>query len=67
MKRITVADLPIAPAHGVCLRCPRCGGEFSATRGDYFWYPMTRPFRCHNDRTYLHLVRKGTFYERINP
>jgi len=52
MRRVTVADLPEStlpeaggPGAGAFLWCPRCGAEFSATRGDYFW-KGSEPFSC---------------------
>lgn len=63
-------DLPVtsgpAPPHPM-LYCPRCGGESSASRGDYFWQPPTKPFRCGACRGPLVLVTKRIVIEAVRP
>src|SRR2546427_12524566 len=59
-KPVTVADLfdLLDPSGaGAFLWCPRCGGEFSATRGDYFWKPAGEAFTCRGPVGLRH--RKG--------
>lgn len=63
MKTIRVRDLPQSPAHGVCLYCPECGDQWSATAGDYFMAPLETVMRCGNDKTRLQLVRVSTRIE----
>lgn len=64
VKRITVEDLPADTVPGVSLYCPHCQEHYSATKGDYFWMPPDKPFRCGseahqgNNRPYLRLVRR---------
>jgi hypothetical protein len=60
---IRVNDLPDRTPHGVALRCPSCGDQFSATRSDYFWMPPDRVFRCQHDRTPLQLTREIPRFE----
>lgn len=57
MRGITVADLPVSPAYGVQLYCAACQTGYSAQRGDYFWMPAGRVFRC-RCRRLLELVRE---------
>lgn len=62
-------DLPENPPHGVCLYCPVCHGEYSATRGDYFMAP-NHVLKCggkgHGGPTAnLRLVRKVTRLEEM--
>lgn len=64
---VTVDLLPESPAPGVQLYCARCQGEYSASRGDYFWMPRGQPFRCQQCRSYLQLVRKSTVREAVSP
>jgi len=54
---VTVDQLPDDPAPGVQLYCARCQAGFSACRGDYFWMPRGKPFRCQTCRSPLQLVR----------
>jgi hypothetical protein len=54
-RYLRLADLPVDPAYGVVLYCPSCGGAYSANRGDYFWMPADKVFRCGGDRTPLEL------------
>lgn len=62
MKRVFVSDLPES-THGEFLLCPRCGEQFSATRGDYFW-KGNEPFTCRGPvglrhrKTNMQLVRR---------
>jgi hypothetical protein len=58
-NKLTVDDLPRTPAYGVCLYCPTCGDTFSACRGDYFWMPVGKAFRCQHDRTLLQLRQRS--------
>ena len=44
-RRIFVDRLP-ETTHGEFLYCWVCGGEFSATKADYFWMPAGKPFTC---------------------
>lgn len=62
---VYVRDLLNTAPSGVCLYCTACGGEYSATRGDYFWMPFNKPFRCQTDRTLLKLVQKRTTRHEI--
>lgn len=57
MKRLTVNDLPVSPAYGVQLYCAHCQEAYSAQRGDYFWMPAGKVFRC-RCRRLLTLVRE---------
>lgn len=57
MRGLTVADLPTSPAYGVQLYCAACQEAYSAQRGDYFWMPAGRVFRCRCRRV-LTLVRE---------
>lgn len=43
---VTVSDLPESPTYGTLLYCPRCGEEYSANKGDYFWLPDDHVFEC---------------------
>lgn len=52
------------PPHPL-LYCPACSAEYSACRGDYFWMPGSRPFRCQHDRTPLVLVTKHTILRPV--
>lgn len=61
---ITVDQLPSEPAPGVKLWCPPCQAGYSATRGDYFWMPRGRPFRCACGEP-LQLVRERTTHTPI--
>jgi hypothetical protein len=45
VEYVRLSDLPERTS-GEFLWCPECGGEFSATRGDYFWKPPAEPFVC---------------------
>lgn len=64
MRAIFVSDLPDTTS-GEFLHCVRCGSEFSATRGDYFW-KGEEPFTCRGPvglrhrKTNLQLVRRLT-------
>lgn len=64
---VTVDMLPAHPDPGVQLYCPHCQQGYSATRGDYFWMPPGRPFRCQACRRPLQLVQERTTHERIQP
>lgn len=67
-RKVTVDDLPDKPSHGVVLKCTgECQGEFSATRGDYFWMLPGAWFRCSDcqGRPFLQLVRKVITYEYV--
>jgi hypothetical protein len=61
-RGVTVTDLPESPK-GEFLFCQRCGAEWSATRGDYFW-KGSEPFTCRGPvgqrhrKTNLKLVRR---------
>lgn len=60
---IRVADLPDESSTRALLHCPRCGGEYSAYRGDYF---MARPetvMKC--CRRPLRLVTRHTVYRQF--
>lgn len=50
------------------LYCPRCQGEFSANRGDYFMAEPRTPLRCSCSpgRPALRLVTKRTVYEEVH-
>jgi hypothetical protein len=54
---------------GEFLHCLKCGGEYSATRGDYFWMPVDQPFECRGQYGAYHrpvrlqLVRRISFLE----
>lgn len=63
MKPVRVSDLPKTPEHGVILRCLYCGGEYSATRGDYFMADPNTVMKCHNRP--MALVRRRTVYEQV--
>lgn len=62
-RALTVGDLP-ETASGEFLGCQRCGAEYSATRGDYFWKAPNEPFVCRGPvglrhrKTDLQLVRR---------
>lgn len=61
---LTIKDLPES-ADGLMLYCHRCHGSYSATKGDYFWMPPTKAFRCEVCRTPLVLVRESTRIEVV--
>ncbi len=78
-KPITVADLfddtlpeQGGPGASAFLWCPRCGGEFSATRGDYFWKPAGEAFTCRGPvglrhrKVNLQLVRRESRLVPVN-
>lgn len=56
---------------GEFLHCWRCGGEFSATRGDYFWMPSDKALECRGSHGAYHrpialqLVRRHSFLEVV--
>jgi hypothetical protein len=57
-KGVTVADLRDNYDGHVFLFCECCGGEYSATRGDYWQKPVTEVFACCDEP--MRLVRKVT-------
>lgn len=63
---IRVNDLPERPAPNVVLHCPHCLSDYSATRGDYFWMPATKVFRCQECRAPLLLMAKRTGYSPVS-
>jgi len=69
MRLLHVRDLPKqsgpTPPHPM-LHCPRCGGEYSACRGDYFWMPPDKAFRCGECRGALVLVTKQVTYTELS-
>jgi hypothetical protein len=65
---LRVNDLPDPVPYGVSLHCPKCGSDFSATRGDYFWATADHVFRCTcAGRPYLRLTQKITRYVEVAP
>lgn len=65
-RDVTVGDLERAPADAMLL-CYGCGGEFSATHGDYsFRLPASHVLRCEcPEGKPLRLVRKVVRYETV--
>lgn len=45
------------------LLCPRCGGEYSANKGDYWNHPQDYTFQCCDEP--MLLVHKHTVYEEM--
>ena len=64
---VRVRDLPEHPRPGVMLYCYRCGGEWSATRGDYFMAAPDHVFRCEHcpRQPTLTLVERRTIHRAI--
>lgn len=50
---VKVDNLP-RDAGDVFLYCWRCGEHYSATRGDYFWMPIGKPFVCRGQHGAYH-------------
>lgn len=46
------------------LYCERCGGEYSANRGDYFWMRSNEIIMC-CDKLSMKLVMKKIVYEEV--
>jgi len=70
-KPITKADLPkamdwignVEPIRPI-LYCDSCGGEWSATPGDYFMLPADYVFKCNTcGGVPMRLVTKRTVYQ----
>lgn len=60
-----VYELPTNPRPGVKLHCVRCGGTFSARKGDYFAAePTTELVHCGYD---MELVMEETHVTSITP
>lgn len=59
---MTVSDLP-EQAGAAFLWCESCGGEYSATRGDYFWMSAADEFTCCDED--LQLATKHTHYRVV--
>lgn len=57
------------PGAGAFLYCPRCGGEFSATRGDYWALWPDAPMVCREGHrsTLLRLVRRECQLKEVRP
>lgn len=53
-------------AHQPILYCYGCGGEFSATPGDYWQYPRDAEIECGECGDPLSLVVKRTVYEEVD-
>lgn len=51
------------------LLCRACGGEYSATRGDYFLLPRDHVLTCANGHRAwrLELVTRHTVYRPVGP
>jgi hypothetical protein len=47
MDALHVRELPES-AGNQFLYCDECGGEYSATRGDYFWMSPSETLECHS-------------------
>lgn len=62
-KRVTRADLRDGQAYGILL-CPKCGGEYSADRRDYWAMPPSKVFTCCGIN--CRLVRKVTRYVPVS-
>lgn len=58
----TVGDLRSVPS-GILQKCHKCGGEYSATYGDYFMASDSRPLTCCGRP--VALVTRRTVYEEI--
>lgn len=59
MSALYVSNLPVT-AGTLFLYCPTCTGEFSATRGDYFWHPPGKPMVCRCETPWERPVGEGT-------
>jgi hypothetical protein len=71
-RGVVRADLPETPEYGVMLYCHKCGGEWSASHGDYFWQPEGKPIQCRGDfggarhrPINMILARKRTLIETV--
>ena len=63
-KQFTIDNLRDGQAYGM-LYCPKCGGEFSADRRDYWNVPAGYVFKCCGVNS--RLVRKVTSYQEVEP
>jgi hypothetical protein len=61
-RNLPESTLPAAggPGAGAFLYCPRCGGEWSATRADYWALDPDAPMLCRDGHrsTMLRLVKR---------
>lgn len=59
-------DLPDTPAWGICLYCPVCVEEYSATKGDYFIANSEDRPICGECDGPLQLMRRRVVYEPVS-
>lgn len=58
-------DLPDHPAYGILLSCLFCGGEHSATAGDYFLCDGTDTIECGECGEPLGLYRRLVTFKPV--
>jgi hypothetical protein len=61
---VRVRDLPATAPYGTLLWCQTCGGEYSATQGDYFLRVPDSILTCCEQP--LELVFKQTVFTPVN-
>jgi NAD-dependent SIR2 family protein deacetylase len=66
-RKLKYGDLPKEPAPGVCLRCPECENEFSATRSDYWDREHGLTPTCATCDAALALVRRKVQWVTVSP
>lgn len=62
---LRIRDLTDNPSPHVMLLCSRCGGEYSAYRGDYFMAPPDTVMKCGHCKGAMRIVEKQTRYIEV--